>query len=216
MKPCDPGIVEGSRRRLLAAIKETGDVVPVTAHATTEALAAAVKDKDTVIAGSMLAEGVARGAVRAAIQKGANLGDAAMGIMVGVLRGTKTPEAEIIKMISQTAQVVIHDAAEADADLGGAATGLVQGAIHVAKEFGLSIEEAATAAADGALKAAQQHGATASDAVRSAVTRATHCVTVLLKNLEVVISESARAETKGSTGNGERKHIHAATAAGKI
>jgi hypothetical protein len=119
------------------------------------------------------------------VQVGADLGHAAKGIMVGVLRGTKEAGTEVMATISHTAHVTIRDTAAVGGDLEAAATGLVEGAITGAKELGVSAEDAASAAADGALKAAGKVGSTAVETVRKAVTKTAHGAKVVLKQPKV-------------------------------
>ena len=124
------------------------------------------------------------------MQVGANLGHAAKGTMVGVLRGTKAAGTEVLDTIRHTAHVTIRDAAEVGGDLDAAATGLIEGAIEGAKELGVRVEDAASAAADGALEAAGEVGSTAVETVRRAVTRSSHDAKFVLKQLRMAVSKN--------------------------
>jgi hypothetical protein len=168
----DSGRIEAVKNAVVAAIKGTGDVVQATVNAVTQTLTTTIKDTGQV--GTSVTDAtadVARGAVRAAVKVGADLGNAAQGIMLGVLRGTKATGSVVLDTISHTAQVAIRDTAAVGGDVEVAATGLVRGAIAGAKELGISAEDAAAAAVNGALKAAGEVGSTALQTVRRAVSK---------------------------------------------
>jgi hypothetical protein len=168
----DSGTIEVVKNAIVAAITGTRDVVQATVSTITQTLAGRIHDSGQ--AGTSVTDAiadVARGAVRATVQVGADMGHAAQGIMLGVLRGTKEARAEVTSTISHTAHVAIRDTAAAGGDLEVAATGLVRGAIAGAKELGVSAEDAAAAAASGALKAAGEVGSTALQTVRKAVSK---------------------------------------------
>jgi hypothetical protein len=189
----NPGKIEAVKNAIVVAIKATGDVVQATVKTITETLASTIKDKDTGKVGTSMPDtiaDVAGGAVRGSVQIGADLGHAAQGIMVGVLRGTKEAGAEVMGTISHTAHVAIRDTAVVGGNLEAAATGLVQGAIAGAKELGVSAEDAAAAAASGALKGAGEVSSTALKTVRKAFTKTIHGVRVVAKEPEAACLSS--------------------------
>jgi len=101
---------------------------------------------------------------------GGDLGDAAKGITVGILRGTRETGEEALKTVAQTARTVIHQTSKLGGDLGSAAKGVVQGAIHMAKDLGLDSSKAASSAAESAMNAAEDVGSVAAEKVRIALT----------------------------------------------
>lgn len=111
----------------------------------------------------------------------AHLGDTAIGVVIGVLRGTKRGGVEVMDVIGEIADVVIRDTAQAGGQLEHAATGLVAGAIQAAKEMGVNAEDAASAAAQAVLTAADKVGSTAVETVRRALTQSISGIKVVLK-----------------------------------
>jgi hypothetical protein len=184
MKTTNSGIIETVKNNIVAAIVGTGDIVQAMVDTITQILATTIKDTGKVGTSDVIAD-VASGAVRGAVQVGADLGHAAKGIMVGVLHGTKETGVAVLDTISHTSHAAIRDTAALGGDLEAAATGLVIGAIEGAKKMGVSAEDAAAAAADGALKAAGQVGSTAVETVRKAVIKPANGVKVVLKEPEI-------------------------------
>ena len=112
---------------------------------------------------------------------GGDLGAAAKGILLGVLRGTKEAGVANLETIAQTAESVIKTTGRMSGDLASTAKGLVEGAIQGAKEVGLDVTQAASAAATGALRAAGEFGSEAGRSVRDALTGTIAGVKVVLK-----------------------------------
>jgi hypothetical protein len=187
METRHPRKIKAVKDAIVAAIKGTDDIVGAVVNTTTQTLATSIKDTGKV--GTSVTDAiadVASGAVLGTVAVGADLGHAAKGIMVGVMRCTKEAGAEVMDTISHTAQVASRDAAVVGGDLEAAATGLVQGAVAGAKELGVSAEDAAAAAASGALKGAGEVSSTALTTVRKAFTTTIHGVKVLAKEPEAV------------------------------
>jgi hypothetical protein len=190
MKIADSGIIETVKTTIIAAIVGTGDILEATIDTVVHILATI---KDTGKPGASVTNvtaDVATGAIRGAVQVGADLAHAAEGIMVGVLRSTKQTGGPALDTISDTAHATIRDTASLGGDLAAAATGLVQGAIEAAKKIGVSAGQAAAAAADGALKAAGQVGSAAVETVRKAVTKPINGVKVVVKEPEMAASRT--------------------------
>ena len=190
MRTTTSGIIETVKDKIIAAIVGTGDIFQATTDTVAQILAAANKDTKLGMSVSDVIADVSSGAVRGAVQVGADVGYAAKGIMMGMLRGTKETGTAVLETISRTSNAAIRDTAALGGDLEAAATGLVVGAIEGTTQMGVSVEEAGAAAADGALKGAGQVGSTAVDTVRKAVIKPLSRVNVALKKPEMVASES--------------------------
>ncbi len=119
---------------------------------------------------------VVHGAIQGVTDAGADIGSAAKGAVIDVLRGTKAVGGEALDAVHVTAAVV-----KSTAEVGGGLGSAAKGAIASAKALGLSAEEAASAAATGALKAAGEIGSAAAGQVRNAVTGTIAGVKVVLK-----------------------------------
>ena len=172
MKTMHSEVIETVKRQIVAAVKGTGDIVQATADTITQTLPTAIKSSSRVDPSVTAAiADIASGAVHGAAELGADLGQAAKGIMLGVLRCTQGTVAQVLATIRQTAFGAIWDTADVGGDLGTAASGLVAGAIDGAKELGVGAEDAVVAAADGALKAASQVGPTAVSVVRNGLSQ---------------------------------------------
>jgi len=183
MKPDQAKRMETVTKEIVTAIKQTADIFQTTVDAMAKTLETTIQD--TRKAGTSVTDAItdaASGAIRATVQGGADrLRHAAKGIMIGVLRVSKTAGAEVMETVRHTAHATIQGAAVFGSELAAVATGLVEGAIAGAKEAGVSIEDAASAAADGAVKAAGKIGTTAVETVRKAVTETAHRAKVVLK-----------------------------------
>lgn len=211
MKTNDSRLIEKVKDGIVSAIKGTGNVVQATVDTVTQILATTIKDigKLSISVTDVVAD-VASGAIRGAVQVGADLGHAAKGLMLGVLSGTKETGTAVLDTIRHTSQIAIRDTAAVGGDLEAATTGLVVGAIEGARKMGVGAEDAAAAAAEGALKAASQVSSTAVAAVRKAVTKPIHGVSVDLKapeaapvhSFKVVPQEAALAASNSSTRQG--------------
>jgi hypothetical protein len=169
----------------VVAINET-DIV---AQATVDTgVLVTVKDSDAESA--FLNDGIAdiaSGVTGGTIQAGADLTQAATGLMLGVLRGPQEVGGSVLHRISHTSQVAVRETAAIGGDLEAVARALVLGAIEGAKKMGVSRAEAAAAAADGALKAAHSLGSPAFESVQHAVTQSMHGMKVVMKKPELAV-----------------------------
>lgn len=176
---------ESVNESVVTAIKATGDITRATADTVGRMLAATLADAGAPSATQTLSD-VARGGISAAIQVSGHMGQAAKGIVIGALRGTKHVGVAALDTLAQVADAVIRHTAVAGGDPGHAATGLVEGAIHCAKELGVRAEDAADAAARGAVRGAEHAGPEAVQAVRDALSRTIRGVQVPVRDaLEV-------------------------------
>ena len=169
------------RGQIVATVKGKGDIVQATVDTITQTLTTARSASRLDATRTAAIADVASGAVHGAAEVGADLGQAAKGIMLGVLRRTNGAETEILGTIRHTAHVAIWDTTDVGGDIEAAATGLIAGAIEGAKELSVDAEAAAAAAADGALKAAGQIGPTAVANVRKGVIKPVNGIKVVLK-----------------------------------
>lgn len=95
-----------------------------------------------------------RGVIEAVYETSTNLGMAAKGIAIGVVRGDKLVGRAAFEAIAFTAGAIVRHTTELLGDVETAAEGAVRGAIEGAQSIGLNPEEAASAAAEGAIAAA--------------------------------------------------------------
>jgi len=183
MKPDQTERMKTVTKEIVTAIKQTADIFQTTVDAITKTLGTTIKDTRKV--GTSVSDAIANvasDAILAAVQGGADrLRHAAKGIMIGVLRVSKTAGAEVMETVRHTAQATIQGAAVFGSELAAVATGLVEGAIAGAKEAGVSIEDAASAAADGAVKGAGKISTTAAETVHNAVIQTAQRAKVVLK-----------------------------------
>ncbi len=180
----DTETIETVRQKKVLAINET-DIV---AQATVDT-GILVTLKDSCAESASLNDGIAdlaRGVI-GTIQAGADMTEAATGLMLGVLRGPQEVGGSVLHRISHTSQCAVRETAAMGGDLEAVATGLVLGAIEGARKMGVSRREAAAAAADGALKAAYSLGSPAFESVQNAVTRSMHGVKVVMKKTEPAV-----------------------------
>ena len=185
MQPEHTGLMEKAKNLIMTAITGTTNSAPVTADIVTEIFATTLKDSGLPVVFSVteVIDDVVSGSVRGAIQVAGDLQQAATGIMIGVIRGTKKTGTESLESIINTAQVMIRETTAGGGDLMAATTGLIDGAIAGAEEIGISAAYAAMAAADGALKAAGKvDSITAAELVHRAVTRVAQHVKLMLNN----------------------------------
>ena len=179
-----PGLMEKVKNLIMAAITGPANGVSVTAEIVTEIIATTPKDSGLPVVFSVTEaiDDVVSGAICGTIQVAGDLQQAATGIMIGVVRGTKKIGTESLESIIHTAQVMIRETSAGGGDLVAATTGLIDGAIAGAIEAGLSSEDAAMAAADGALKAAGLAGTDIADLVHPAVTNVAQHVKMVLNH----------------------------------
>jgi len=212
MKTNDSGLIEKVKGGIVAAIIGTGNVVQATVDTVTQILTTGIKDvgKLSISVTDVIAD-VASGAIRGAVQVGADVGHAAKGLMLGVLSGTKETGTAVLDTISHTSKVAIRDTALVGGDLEAATTGLVVGAVEGARKMGVSAEDAAGAAADGALQAAGQVGSMAVATVRKAVSKPIHGVNVVMKDPEAAPAHSFKVDPKEAelavSNNSTRKEV---------
>ena len=179
------GTIEAVREKLVVAINETDIVVQATVDTVTQILLT-VKETGAASLNDVIAD-VASGVICGAVQVGADLTQAATGLMLGVLRGPTEFSGSILHRISHTSQIAVRETAALAGDFEGVARGLVVGAIEGARKMGVSRAEAAAAAADGALKAAHSLGSPAFETVQNAVTQSMHGVKVVMKKPELAV-----------------------------
>ena len=184
----DTETIETVRQKIVLAINETDIVVQATVDTVTGILLT-LKDSGTESASQndVIAD-VASGVICGAVQVGADLTQAATGLMLGVLRGPTEAGTSALHIISHTAQVTIRETKAIGGDLEAVATGLVLGAIEGARKMGVSRAEAAAAAADGALKAAHSLGSQIFETVQNAVTKSMHGIKVVMKKTKLAVS----------------------------
>jgi hypothetical protein len=179
--------IETVRQKIVVAINETDIVVQATVDTVTRILLS-VKDSGTESASlNDVIANVASGVISGAVQVGADLTQAATGLMLGVLRGPQEVAGSVLHRISHTSQVAVRETAAIGGDFEAVARGLVVGSIEGARKMGVSRAEAAAAAADGALKAAHSLGLPAFETVQNAVTQSMHGVKVVMKKPELAV-----------------------------
>ena len=143
----------------------------------------------------------AQGAIQAVLDVGGDLGAAARGVVIGVVRGTRGVAFDSgntgFDAIRHSAESVVRSAARLSGDLATAARGAVEGAIHGAREANLDTKEAATAAAHGALLAAGELGPTAGERVRFALSEP-------IEGLRVTLRETFKPGGASTAGPGTR------------
>jgi len=161
------------KARIVSAINGAGEVFKAIVETVSGAVATS--------AGIDSVTGAPRRAIEGASEMGGDLGPAAKGITVGILRGTRATGEEALKTVAQTARTVIHQTGKLGGDLGSAAKGVVQGAIHMAKALGLDAAKAASSAAQSAMDAAEDVGSVAAEKVRSALAGTIDGIQVVLK-----------------------------------
>ena len=184
----DTETIETVRQKIVAAINETDIVVQATVDTVTGILLT-VKDSGAESASpNELIADIASGVIGGAVQAGADLTQAATGLMRGVLRGPQEVGGSVLHRISHTSQVAVRETAAIGGDLEAVATGLVLGAIEGARKMGVSRAEAAAAAADGALKAANSLGSQIFETVQNAVTQSMHGIKVVMKKPKLAVS----------------------------
>jgi len=178
------GTIDAVREKLVVAVNETNIVVQATVDTVTQILLT-VKEIGAASLNDVITN-VASGVICGAVQVGADLTQAATGLMLGVLRGPKEEvSGSILHRISHTSQIAVRETAAIGGDFEGVARGLVVGAIEGAMKMGVSRAEAAAAAADGALKAAHSLGSPAFETVQNALTQSMHGVKVAMKKPEL-------------------------------
>ena len=189
MNSMDTEAIETVRQKIVVAINETDIVVQATVDTVTQILVTAFKDlgPESASLNDVIAD-VASGVIGGAVQAGADLTQAATGLMLGVLRGPKEVGGSVLHRISHTSQVAVRETAAIGGDFEAVATGLVAGAIEGARKMGVSRAEAAAAAADGALKAANSLGSQIFETVQNAVTQSMHGIKVVMKKPELAVS----------------------------
>jgi hypothetical protein len=144
----------------------------------------------------------AQGAIQAVLDVGGDLGAAARGVVIGVVRGTRAGVFDAgsvsgFDAIRHSSESVVRSAARLAGDLAAAARGAVEGAIQGAREANLDTKEAATAAARGALLAAGELGPTAGERVRLALSEP-------IEGLRVTLRETFKPGGASTAGPGNR------------
>lgn len=187
MNSMDTETIETVRQKIVLAINETDIVVQATVDTVTGILLTVKNSGPQSASQSDVIADIASGVIGGAVQAGADLTQAATGLMLGVLRGPKEVGGSVLHRISHTSQVAVRETAAIGGDFEAVATGLVAGAIEGATKTGVSRAEAAAAAADGALKAAHILGSPAFETVQNAVTQSMHGVKVVMKRPELAM-----------------------------
>ena len=184
----DTETIETVRQKIVVAINETDIVVRATVDTVTGILLTVKNSNPQSASQSDVIADIASGVICGAVQAGADLAQAATGLMLGVLRGSTEVGTSSLHIISHTAQVAIRETKAIGGDLEAVATGLVLGAIEGARKMGVSRAEAAAAAADGALKASHSLGSQIFETVQNAVTHSMHGIKVVMKKPQLAVS----------------------------
>ena len=79
-----------------------------------------------------------------------NLEECVKGIVIGILKGSKSMGEEAFSTITDLAGKIIKTTVDTGADVVKSTTGLLKGVIHSAKDMGADAEKAVSAAATGA------------------------------------------------------------------
>jgi ElaB/YqjD/DUF883 family membrane-anchored ribosome-binding protein len=170
------------RKNILRGIQGTGDRLHAMMDTATERITTILHRARTVGTPMMDAVTEAAGAaVHGTVEAGGDLGKAAKGILVGVLRGTRETGEAGLTWIAHTTETVIRQTAQVGGDVGVAAKGLVQGAIHCAKDLGLDASRTASRAAQTAFEAAEEVGSASASRVRDALAGTMDGIPVLLR-----------------------------------
>lgn len=158
------------RNLITKAILSTGNTYTAAVDTVSAAVRTTVTGAHNAGASAVLAlTQVALGAIRGALEIGTDVSEAARGILVGVLHGTRERGEASLRTISHTARTVIHHTAITGSDVTAATTGLIEGALRSALDFGGDPNQAAAAAAQGASAGAEMVGFAASEQVRTAL-----------------------------------------------
>jgi hypothetical protein len=164
---------ESVKDGIVDAVKRTEDAPGAMIEAVSKTVARTVQGVDGVTMSVMdVTSQVAHGTIEAVTEVDGDLGQAARGLVVGVVRGARQSGVVNLVTIGRTSESVIRTAARLSGDVGAAARGLIEGAIQSAREIGLDSAAAGTAAVIGAMKAAGQIGSVAGDRVRHSLVHA--------------------------------------------
>ncbi|HLY08160.1 MAG TPA: hypothetical protein VKW04_02535 [Planctomycetota bacterium] len=120
-------------------------------------------------------------AFHGALDVGGDVGLAAKGVLVGVVRGSRVTGDAALQMADRVCRTLIRRTASAGAEVGLAATGLVQGALVAAKDLGLDSATAASVTAHAAGEAAEEFGADVVREVRVSLAGTIDGLNVLIK-----------------------------------
>lgn len=118
-------------------------------------------------AGDLLVDIVA-GTLDAVVSVGYDAADAARGIALGALRGSRPDPGAAFTTLAMTSRTVVRHVGRAGGDIAVATRGLVAGAAEGAREIGFDVSEAVFAASRGALQGAREFGRSAVEEVREA------------------------------------------------
>ncbi|MBI4372274.1 MAG: hypothetical protein HY585_00935 [Candidatus Omnitrophica bacterium] len=176
------GVIEHFKETVVQAIEGTGDIV----NAFIDILGAAVQEtiKTTGATGKKLINflsDMVETAIRGVVEMGGDLGRAARGMTIGVLRAVGAMGQEALDFIGEFAHLLVKHTARVGGDLGTTAKGLIEGVIDAAKDLGLNVEEAVSEAATGAVKAAYEISAEVGDKLRDALKGSIGGIKVILK-----------------------------------
>jgi hypothetical protein len=122
---------------------------------------------DCLEAGDVLVDIIA-GTLDAVASIGRDAADAARGIALGALRGSRPDPGSAFTTLAMTSRSVVRHVGRAGGDIAAATRGLVAGAAEGAREIGIDVSEAVFAVSRGALQGAREFGTSAAEEVREA------------------------------------------------
>jgi hypothetical protein len=158
------------RESLQEALQGTEDIFSVFASWASRSLAHASEISGQGGASPVQAIKVlAKGGLQEAADLGTDLGLAARGITVGILRATRETGEAALQTISLTARTIVQTAVECGGDLTRVVRGLVQGAVQSARDIGVEPIQAGSAAGQAAFEEATETGAGPSERVEEAL-----------------------------------------------
>jgi hypothetical protein len=145
------------RERLGRVIRSTGEIFESTARTVADVVESDGPAK------------AARGAFKAAVEVGRDVGQAAREIALRLVRGSRIKGESALDAIRRGARSVVGDTVRMGGDAARAASGFAKGVLLGAKELGVDAAKATAAAAMGAIEAAQEGGAHVAERVRQAL-----------------------------------------------
>jgi hypothetical protein len=161
------------KERIVRALRRARDPVEAVANAVSDTILGSVKAEDPLASAFVSVTDIIRSAVDGAVEAGADLAQAAKGISIGILRGTRETGEPAQKSLGHAARAIVFHAAKIGGDLGAAARGVVQGSIHGARAMGLDAAAAARAAGHSILDAGEDIGSEAARQLRRGLDAAT-------------------------------------------
>jgi hypothetical protein len=169
LEPMHSTMVQTARGDIIAAIKRCSDVSRATADAVADLSSAPrYPEPDDLLS----SHAITNGAVKGAVEAGADLFNFAEGLMRGAVDGAVQNGREPIETIKSTASVAIQTVAALAGDLDGATRGLVSGAVKAAALLAIDADKAAAAVGAGALCGAGHAGSRAVETVLNTMNKA--------------------------------------------